>query len=350
MKLSAPRALALFLGLLVFVSLTLARPDGGYHLLKTYTFGAAPGSTTEYFDYITVDSAARRVYLSRGTAVEVMNADTGALVGYIPGFKRQHGVALAPEFNRGFISDGTLAQVTIFDLKTLKTVGEAKAEPDTDCVVYDPASKRVFTMNGDSHSTTVIDAKTGSVIKTVDLVGSPEFAVADGKGMIYANLANKNQVAAIDARTLEVKAKWPTDPSGSSTALAMDTEHRRLFSAGRKPQMLAVMDADSGKVIQSFPISGGTDAAAYDPESKQIFVSTRDGNIHVFHEDSPDKFSVVDTIKTQVGAKTMGLDSKTHNLFLDTADFGAAPAATAERPNPQAAPVLGTFRVLVYGR
>src|ERR1700684_330906 len=265
MKRSAPRALALFLGLLVFVSLTLARPDGGYHLLKTYTFGAAPGSTTEYFDYITVDSAARRVYLSRGTAVEVMNADTGALVGYIPGFKRQHGVALAPEFNRGFISDGTLAQVTIFDLKTLKNVGEAKDEPDTDCVVYDPVSKRVFTMNGDSHSTTVIDAKSGSVIKTVDLVGSPEFAVADGKGMIYANLANKNEIAAIDTRTLEVKSRWPTAPEGGPTALAIDRQHRRLFSAGRNPQTLIVMDADNGNVIQSFPISGGTDAAAFDP-------------------------------------------------------------------------------------
>ena len=349
MKLSAPRALALLLGLAVVVSVTWARPAGSYHLLKTYMFGAAPGSTTEYFDYITVDSAARRVYLSRGTAVQVMDADTGALVGYIPGFKRQHGVALAPELNRGFISDGTLAQVTIFDLKTLKTVGEAKAEPDTDCVVYDPASQRVFTMNGDSHSTTVIDAKTGAVIKTVDLVGSPEFAVADGQGMIYANLANKNQVAAIDARTLEVKSKWATDPSGNSTALAMDVAHRRLFSAGRKPQVLVVMDADNGKIIQSFPISGGTDAAAYDPASNQIFVSTRDGNIHVFHEDSPDKYSVLETIKTQIGAKTMGLDSKTHNLYLDTADFGAAPAATAERPNPQPAAVLGTFRVLVYG-
>src|SRR6202030_3564227 len=281
LKLSAPRALALFLGLLVFVSLTLARPDGGYHLLKTYTFGAAPGSTTEYFDYITVDSAARRVYLSRGTAVEVMNADTGALVGYIPGFKRQHGVALAPEFNRGFITDGTLAQVTIFDLKTLKPLGVAKSDPDTDGVVYEPVTKRVFTMNGDSHSTTVIDAKSGGVVKTIDLIGSPEFAVADGKGMIYANLANKSQVAAIDARTLEVKSRWTAAPSGNSTALAMDREHRRLFSAGRNPQMLVIMDADSGKVIQSFPISGGTDAAAYDPESKLIFVSTRDGNIHV---------------------------------------------------------------------
>src|SRR6202140_886443 len=293
MKLSAPRALALFLGLLVFVSLTLARPDSGYHLLKTYKFDAAPGSTTEYFDYITVDSAARRVYLSRGTAVEVMNADTGALVGYIPGFKRQHGVALAPEFNRGFISDGTLAQVTIFDLKTLKVVGMAKAEPDTDCVVYDPASKRVFTMNGDSHSTTVIDAKTGDVIKTGPLDGAPEFAVADGKGMVYANLANKNQVAAIDAKTLEVKANWPTPPSGGSTPLAMDREHRRLFSAGRNPQFLVVMDADSGKVIQSLPIGEGVDGDIFEPETGLLYISVRDGKIHIFHEDSPDQLTEV---------------------------------------------------------
>src|SRR5580692_5757221 len=167
MNLSAPRAIGLFSALLVFGGLSLARPDSAYHLLNTYKFDAAPGSTTEYFDYITVDSAARRVYLSRGTAVEVMDADSGALIGYIPGFKRQHGVALAPEFNRGFISDGTLAQVTIFDLKTLQIVGMAKSEPDTDCIVYDPASKRVFTMNGDSHSSTVIDGKSGEVIKTI---------------------------------------------------------------------------------------------------------------------------------------------------------------------------------------
>src|SRR5579862_9618694 len=349
MKLLTPRALVIFSVLLAFGSLTFARPDSGYHLLNTYKFGAAPDSTTEYFDYITVDPAARRVYLSRGTAVEVMDADTGALIGYISGFKRQHGVALAPEFNRGFISDGTLAQVTIFDLKTLKVLGEAKAEPDTDCIVYDPASKRVFTMNGDSHSSTVIDAKSGEVIKTIDLVGAPEFAVTDGKGMIYANLANKNQVAAIDARTLEIKSNWPTAPSGGSTALAIDREHRRLFSAGRNPAILVVMDADSGKVIQSFPISAVTDAAAYDPESKQVFVSTREGNIHIFHEDSPDQYSVVDTVKSQVGAKTMGLDTKTHKLFLDTSDFGPAPA-TPERRNPQPPAVLGTFRVLVYGK
>ena len=274
--------------------------------MKTYAFPAAPGSSSEYFDYVNVDAAARRVYLSRGTAVEVMDADSGALIGYIPGFKRQHGVALAPEFNRGFISDGTLANVTIFDLTTLKPVGEAKSEADTDCIIYDSVSKRVFTMNGDSESSTVIDAKTGAVVKIIKLGGKPEFAVADGKGMIYADLADKNQVIAIDANTLEVKSRWATAPSGGSTALAMDREHRRLFSAGRGPQMLVVMDADNGKVIQSFPITAGVDAAAYDPDTKLVFVSTREGFIHIFHEDSPDKFSVVENVKTQVGAKNHG--------------------------------------------
>jgi hypothetical protein len=323
--------------------------ESGYHLLNTYKFDAAPGSTREYFDYVTVDAAARRVYLSRGSAVEVMDADSGANLGFIPGFKRQHGVALAPEFNRGFISDGEAAKIVIFDLKTLKAIDETKSDPDTDCVVYDPASKKVFSMNGDSKSSTVVNAKTGEAVKTIALGGAPEFAVADGKGMIYANLADTDQIAAIDTAKLEVKTRWPVAPAGEPTALAIDREHRRLFSAGRKPAMLAVLDADSGKVIQSFPISAGTDAAAYDAESGMIFVSTTEGNIHVFHEDSPNKFSAMDTVKTQYGAKTMGLDAKTHRVFVDTADFGAPPAPVNGRAG-RPAPVLGTFRVLVYGR
>jgi YVTN family beta-propeller protein len=350
MKFSFPRCLTLSFGLLLACGFAIARPDGGYHLLKTYPFAAAPGSSSEYFDYVTVDSSARRVYLSRGTAVEVIDADTGALIGYIPGFKRQHGVALAPEFNYGFITDGTAAQVTMFDMKSLKILGTAKSDPDTDGIVYDSVSKRVFTMNGDSNSSTVLDAATGAVVKTIALGGAPEFAVADDKGMIYANLADKNQVAAIDARTMEVKSRWPTAPSGGSTALAIDREHRRLFSAGRNPQVLVVMDADTGKVVQSFPITSGADAAAYDPETKLIFVSTREGNIHIFHEDSPDQYSIVDTVKTQFGAKTMGLDTKTHNLFLDTTDFGPASAPAAGRSNQQRVAVPGSFHVLVYGR
>jgi DNA-binding beta-propeller fold protein YncE len=240
--------------------------------------------------------------------------------------------------------------VIIFDLKTLKVTGEAKADNDADCVIYDPASKHVFVMNGDPHSSTVIDAKSGNAVGTIDLGGGPEFAVADGKGTVYINLEDKSELVAVDSATLKIKSRWPLAPAGAPTALAMDVAHHRLFSAGRNPQMMVVLDSESGKVIQSFPISAGVDAAAYDPETGMVFVSTREGMVHVFHEDSPDKFSEAETIKTEYGAKTMGLDTKTHSLFLDTADFGPAPAPTADRPHPNRTPIQGTFHVLVYGR
>lgn len=322
----------------------------GYHLLKKYSFGAAEGSTREYFDYVSVDSAARRVYLSHGTEIKVLDADSGALIANITGLKQDHGVAVASEFGRGFISDGGQGKVIIFDLQTLKVTGEAKADNDADCVIYDPSSKHVFVMNGDPHSSTVIDAKSGSVVGTIELGGGPEFAVADGKGTVYINLEDKSELVAVDSATLKIKARWPLAPAGAPTALAMDVAHHRLFSAGRNPQTMVVLDSESGKVIQSFPISSGVDAAAYDAETGMIFVSTREGIVHVFHEDSPDKFSEAETIKTEYGAKTMGLDTKTHSLFLDTADFGPAPAPTADRPHPNRAPIQGTFHVLVYGR
>jgi DNA-binding beta-propeller fold protein YncE len=335
--------------LLSAASLVMAATSS-YHLLKKYSFGAAEGSTREYFDYVTVDSSARRVYLSHGTEIKVLDADSGALIANITGLKQDHGVAVASEFGRGFISDGAQGKVIIFDLKTLKVTGEAKADNDADCVIYDPSSKHVFVMNGDPHSSTVIDAKSGSVVGTIELGGGPEFAVADGKGTVYINLEDKSELVAVDSATLKIKSRWPLAPAGAPTALAMDVQHHRLFSAGRNPQMMVVLDSDSGKVIQSFPISAGVDAAAYDPETGMIFVSTREGIVHVFHEDSPDKFSEAETIKTEYGAKTMGLDTKTHNLFLDTADFGPAPAPTADHPHPNRAPIQGTFHVLVYGR
>jgi DNA-binding beta-propeller fold protein YncE len=322
----------------------------GYHLLKKYSFGAAEGSTREYFDYITVDSAARRVYLSHGTEVKVVDADSGVLIGNITDLKQVHGVAVASEFDRGFISDGAQGKVVIFDLKTLKVTGEAKADRDADCVIYDPFSKRVFVMDGDPHNSTVIDAKTGNVIGTIDLGGGPEFAVADGKGTVYVNLEDKSELVAFDSSSLKIKARWPLAPAGAPTAIAMDIQHHRLFSAGRNPQLMVVLDSNSGKILQSFPISAGVDAAAYDPETRLIFVSTREGVVHIFHEDSADKFNEVETLKTEYGAKTMGLDTETHRLFLDTADFGPAPAPTADRPHPQGAAIRGTFRVLVYGR
>jgi DNA-binding beta-propeller fold protein YncE len=337
--------------LLILVSSSLVvAATTGYHLLKKYTFGAAEGSTREYFDYVSVDSAARRVYLSHGTEVIVMDADSGALIGKITGLKQCHGVAIASEFGRGYISDGAQGKAIIFDLKTLKVTGEAAADKDADAIIYDPFSKRVFVMDGDPHNATVIDAKSGSVVGKVELGGGPEFAVADGRGTIYINLEDKSEVVAVDSNSLKIKSRWPVVPAGGPTALAMDVEHHRLFSAGREPQKLVVIDSDSGKVLQSFAISSGVDAAAYDPETGLIFASTREGMVHIFHEDSPDKFSEAETIKTEVGAKTMGLDTKTHKLFLDTADFAPAPAATEKNPHPRGAAVPGTFRVLIYGR
>jgi DNA-binding beta-propeller fold protein YncE len=329
--------------------MVLAAPAGGYHLLNKYPLGAAAGSTREYFDYITVDSAARRVYLSHGTEVKVINADTGALVGNVTGLTLDHGVALAPEFGRGFITDGAAGKVIIFDLKTLKVIGEAKAAPDADGIVYDPASKRVFAQSGDPHTSTVIDAQSGTVVGTVDLGGAPEFAVADGHGTVYINLESENQLVAVDSHSLKIKSRWPVAPVGGPTALAIDIKHRRLFSAGRNPQALVMIDADSGKALQSVPISAGVDAAAYDAELGLVFASTREGMLHIFHEDSPDKLSVVETVKTEFGAKTLGLDTKTHNVFVDTADFAPATNTTPGRPGRRSA-VPGTFRVLVYGR
>jgi DNA-binding beta-propeller fold protein YncE len=339
---------ALLILVLSFSVLTAATSK--YQLLNKYSFGAAEGATREYFDYITVDSAARRVYISHGTEIKVIDADSGALIGNITGLKQDHGVAIATEFSRGFISDGAQGKVIIFDLKTLKVTGEAKADKDADCVIYDPFSKRVFVMDGDPHTSTVFDAKSGSAVGTIELGGGPEFAVADGKGTVYINLEDKSEVVAVDSSTLKIKSRWTVAPAGAPTALAMDVEHHRLFSAGREPQMLVVLDSDSGKVLQSFPISGGVDAAAYEPETGLVFTSTREGMVHVFHEDSPDKYSEVETIKTEIGAKTMGLDIKTHKLFVDTADFAPAPAPTAQNPHPRGTAIPGTFHVLIYGR
>jgi DNA-binding beta-propeller fold protein YncE len=334
---------------LSFGAVLAAPPAGGYHLLKKVPLDAAPGGG-EYFDYITVDAAARRTYLSHGTEIQVVNADTGALIGKISGLKRDHGVALVPELGRGFISDGDAGQVVIFDLKTLNRIGEVKGQADADSIIYEPVSKRIFVFNGEPKNSTVIDPAKGTVIDTVALGGAPEQAVADGKGMIYDNLEDTNEVIAIDARTLKIKSRWPVAPAGQPVSMAMDRQHRRLFIGGRNPKLLVVMDADNGKIIgQPFPIGDRVDTNIYDPETGFVASSTREGTIHIFHEDSPDKLSVVETVKSEFGAKTMALDAKTHNLLVDTSDF-ENPAATLQQPNPQPRAKPGTFRLLIYGR
>ena len=340
------------LGVLLLSAAVLAFQAGGsYHLLKKISLGAAEGGG-EYFDYITFDAAARRVYLSHGTEVAVLDADSGSVVGKVVGLKRDHGVALVPELGRGFITDGDAGQVVMFDLKTLKTIGQVKADTDADSILYDAVSKRIFVFNGDPNSCTVIDPAKGTVVATLPLGGAPEQAVADGKGMIYDNLEDKNEVIAIDSRTLKITARWPVSPAGQPVSMAMDRERRRLFIAGRNPQLLVVMDADNGKIVgQPFPIGSRVDANVFDPETRFIASSTGEGAIHIFHEDTPDKLSVVEVVKTEFGAKTMALDPKTHNLLADTADFDPPADATPEQKRPpQPRPKPGTFHLLIYGR
>lgn len=349
MKLSNFRFLVLSCAVLSLCGLAMAgRPQGGYHLLKKYDLGAPPGGK-EYWDYITFDTSARRLYISHNTEVKVVDANSGAVVGSISDLKRVHGIALVPHLGRGFISDGGADEAVVFDLKTLNVTGHIKTGGNPDCIIYDPASKHVFTLNGKTNDSSVIDPATATVIATIPMGGRPEYAVADGKGTIYDNIEDKNEVVALDSRTNTVKSRWPIAPAAEATAIDLDVKHGRLFIAGRN-KILAIMEVKSGKVIQNFPIGAGVDTNIYEPSSGLLFTATREGTLHVFHEDSPDKFSVVETVKTEFGARNMALDPKTHKLFIDTADFAPAPAPTAEQPNPQPTPVSGTFRLLVYGR
>ena len=349
MKLSDLLRLGVCGAVLLLGGLALANPpEGGYHLLKKYELGAAPGGK-EYWDYITFDASTRRLYISHNTEVKVVDADSGAILGSIPDLKRVHGIALVPDLGRGFISDGGADEAVVFDLKTLKVTGHIKTGGNPDCIFYEPASKHIFTMNGKSNDATVIDPATATVVATIPMGGRPEYAVADGKGMIYDNIEDKDEVVVLDSRTNTVKAHWPIAPSAGATAMEMDVQHRRLFIGGRN-KVLAIMDADSGKVLQTFPIGDGVDTNIYDPETGLLLTATREGTLHIFHEDTPDKFSVVETVKTEFGARNMALDPKTHRLFIDTADFAPAALPTTEQPKPQPTPVSGTFRLLVYGR
>lgn len=306
------RNFALFTATLGLVAAAaLAAPPSGYHIIKKVT---VPG--TGGWDYVTVDEAARRVYVSHATQVEVLNADTFELVGTIPNTPGVHGIAIASEFGRGFITAGKSDSVIVFDLKSLKTLGEVKVGKKPDAVMYDPATKHVFAMNGDSDSATVINAADGNVVGTVDLGGGPEFAVSDGKGNVYVNLEEKAETVHIDSNTLKVLHHWPLASGKTATALAFDPQSRRLFAGCRGGQLMVVLDADSGKVITTAPIGERVDAAAYDPATKLVFLSNGGGTISVFHQDSADKYTLLETVVTNPGSKTMALDPKTHHLFV----------------------------------
>lgn len=351
MKPCSLRHLAAGVSLLLFGACASANAQAvNYHLIKTVPIPAAPGPR-EYFDYLMVDNDARRVYVTQGTEVDVLNADDYSLVGKITGLQLSHAVVVINELGKGFVTDGDAKKVLVFDPKTLKVTGEIVTnQPDTDALVYDPASKLLFSINGNSGNATVIDPVKETAVKMIDLGGAAEFGAVDGKGTLFDNNEEKNDIVVIDTKTQSIKARWPTAPAGTVTALAFDIKNHRLFSAGRKPQFLVMMDSDTGKVIQSFPISGGVDAAAFEPETGLVFASTREGKLHIFHEDTPDKLSEVQTVDTAYGAKTLALDPKTHNILVSTSDFGPPPPPTEKQPNPLPRAVQQNFRVLVYGR
>ena len=295
---------------------SLCAADGGYTVIKKIPI---PG--TGSWDYLSVDPAARRLYVSHGTQVEVVDIDSLSLVGTIPKTPGVHGIALAPELGRGFISNGQSSTVTIFDLKTLKPIAEVSTGQKPDAIIYDPATSRVFAFNGGSKSATAIDGASGKVAGTVELGGGPEFAAADGKGYVFNNLEDESQLLKINSRELEVAQRWPTAPCSSPSSMAMDQQNRRLF-LGCRSKVMAVVDADSGKVITTLPIGDHVDATAFDPETKLIFNSNGEGTINVIRQDSPDTYSAVETVKTVPRAKTMALDPKTHRLFLSTVENG----------------------------
>jgi YVTN family beta-propeller protein len=320
------------------------KPPSGYHVVNQYKLGGEGG-----WDYIAIDAKARRLYVSHATHVMVVDADSGAVVGDIPDTPGVHGVAVVEEVGKGYVSNGRASTVTVFDLKTLKTLKQIPVGKNPDAIIYDDASKRVFTMNGAGEDTTAIDVKTDAVAGTLALGGRPEFAVTDGQGHVFVNLEDKSAIAEFDSRRLAVEAKWPIAPAEEPSGLAFDRKHRRLFSVGSN-KLLAVVNADTGKVVTTVPIGGGVDAAAFDPETGFAFSSNGDGTLTVVHEDSPDKYTVVENVTTRRGARTMALDPKTHKVYLVTAEFGPPPAPTPERPRPRPSIVPGSFTLLVVGR
>ena len=326
------------LALWVFAGSAALAAAPGYHLLKTVPLPGDGG-----WDYLTVDSAARRVYVSHGTEVVVLDADTYEVAGKIADLKGVHGIALAPDLGRGFISNGQGNNVTIFELKALKAIGTVATGRNPDAIVFDGASRRVFAFNGRGNSVTVIDAKDGNVVRTVELGGKPEFAVADGTGNVFVNLEDKSVLVQIDSRKLTVVNRWPVAPGEAPSSLAMDTRHRRLF-IGCHNKLVVVMNADNGKVVDKQPIGERVDASAFDLELGLVFCSNGDGTVTVVHQDSLDQYKVVETVTTQVGSKTMALDPKTHRLFIPAAKFTKEAANARPRMQP------GTFSVQVYGQ
>ncbi len=333
--------------ILIFVAVFAAQAFSPnlYKLKQKINLGGDGG-----WDYLTFDANGKRLFISRGTRVMVVDPYKGSVITEIPNTPGVHGIALAQDLNKGFISNGRENSVTVFDLKTLKETDRIKIDgQNPDAILYDPPTKRVLTFNGRSSNATVIDATNDKVVGTIPLDGKPEFAVSDGKGMVFVNIEDKSEITSIDPKAASVQKTWPLKPCESPSGLSMDQKSRRLFS-GCENKMLAVVDADSGKVVTTLPIGQGVDATGFDPATKLVFSSNGEGTLTVIHEDSPDKFTVVDNPSTQRSARTMAVDTTNHNVYLVAAEFEPAPETQPgqQRQRPPMKP--GSFTLLVMGK
>ncbi len=330
---------------LLLLSSLFAQPpspgvDRPYRITHTYTLGG-DGS----WDYVVPDPPTHRVFIGRQDRVMVVDETTGKLLGEVTGINGAHGTAIASRSGHGFATSGRDQSVVMFDLRSLSPLGRIPAAEDADAVIYDAASDRVFTFNGDAHSSTVIDPHAGTRIKNLDLGGKPEYGASAGDGKVYANLTDISQVVEIDARNATVSRTWSTDPCKQPVSMAIDPAHHRLFS-GCRSGVMAISDYQAGKVIATLPIGTGVDGAGYDTASGDAFASNADGTLTIIHQDSPDQYRVVQTLQTAPLARNMGLDPMTHQIFIVSAEFGPAPAGGRGR----GAVLPGTFKLLVIER
>ena len=331
------------LGILLFTNSSITNAQNKYTPSKEIAVGGEGG-----WDYLSVDSGARRLYVSHGTKVVVIDIDKDVVVGEITNTPGVHGLVPAPELQKGFTSNGRENKASVVDLKSLQTLAKVETGQNPDGMLYEPGQQEVYMFNGRGESATVIDAKLGKVITTIPLGGKPEFAACDPKaGRVYNNLEDKNQVVAIDTKTHQIVNTWPIAPGEEASGMAIDLAHHRLF-LGCGNKLMAMMDSTSGKVVATVPIGDGVDANAFDPGTQLAFASCGDGTVTIAHEDAPDKLTVVQILKTEPRARTMTLDTKTHRIYLGSARFEAPtePASGKSRQRPKMVP--DSFKILVY--
>lgn len=330
----------------ILVNLAVCGADGPYHFLKEIPVGGEGG-----WDYLSVDEANRRLYVAHATKVVALDLDKNEVVGEVADTPGVHGFAIAPDLQRGFSSNGREAKAGVVDLKTLKTLSKVATGQNPDAILYEPGQKEVYAFNGRGNSATVFNAVSGEVVATVTLPGKPEFAVSDpDAGRVYNNIEDKNVVVAIDTKTHQVVNTWPIAPGEGASGMAFDRAHHRLF-LGCGNKLMVMMDSTSGKVIASVPIGDGVDANVFDPSSQLAFSSNGgEGTVTIAHEDTPEKLTVVQTLATERGARTMALDPKTHRIYLGAVKYESQPNQTPATPRGRPRAVPNSFRILVYGQ